>query len=1427
MLKYISFIVIQQVIAFDKHDQSKTSIFCSKSSTNERLELLFNPNECTSFGSQENRDYYINETSRLEILGNGFSNIYSPIRRDALMIQECCKEKFKNCADQMKQLDSTLFDPIATEPIQIDFAKAFYFKDQYISLLIKTTNLPTGFEGTVTVIVDVDRSSCGSSYYSRTDFSVSSPTDRPDYYFSFSDSKMPTNCEAIVYLQIPCLKENTIQCQNLGDESTAFSIIRDSSISSPIAPPSGYKLLGHVINTDRNIEYYINNENDIQLKLLPRDAHTLKIYSSSNGEISCLARGFPPPSIKLTNSATRSSGKCEGCGWDCTKCSWQLPLEPSFCDSRTADLYCRARTTTSSKYSKSLPLQQPEYGSIEPLVPQSTVSIFGAVGGGFAEIEFRIPLMDWSIKRSCYDSKNPKQDKKLQRLLSSLLEKVSWFHGSKPFGCGRKYQNIKLADSCAESDSCDVIVGLYIFNPTLEDAGYYKMSIAELGLESSLHKLEVDNGETEFIKSVNSTDTDTFARIPSSESTFYLETKFKIHSCIAFDGRNVRCLWWPMFRQIRRTLRTFSIQYFRTDVCSKIANLESRKNDFERVTTFIPTNYNSVNDAPGQMEYVATGLVPGAKYEIMICGWDCASESECWKRNEDEALRITGFGQRFCKSVEIEMPLEPPIHFASDTSTLKYSPMIGQSAEPMSARYHLSSVVSDALYPSIDGFEAIIAVNNSRFIADKSTESIKFIAHSVGNHAEISSLPPSSNFIVNYRFYNAYGFGPIKYEYNDKTVTRSHPRPKSLMSTGSPAYVNENFDQLEDADFYLSDLLCDESSVTFQVVKFMSPDTISNNINLEILNAKVYKTGSGTGSPLEIQKNGNRLMIYHNFYSTNQNKDSKIEIYLSRYLIGTIIGSVNTKNDEKSLPPPAIISAHRSFKGLLVQVIPRLFLLDQSTGQSDAFKMSTMVRVDRYPLVYTLEKLRIESSVEKVQSTVFYFDFEADCESRPQYCDKEVRLVFYTAVWNSADWTNDQVSETSPTLFFTNQNIMSFGSKIIQNNMVAPEFQLSTLTTTKYQRRLAIANVIEPKHATGYAYAIEFQFVDQFKYQKQCSEMTQFETIHNGPTLEFMLPRQHYEATVDTGNDSEGYNIDFVKMISFCETTQEYDQVCDIENRIRIGGGMDGLNITATDLIKIRDANHHPMLDNGLFEPPLDTCSMCVRARLVYRQAVGTGQTDNDDSCISTSSGCKGVWSKGQHYEHRLQRNCDRSPQDRVPPELFNLIQDIKRNNTAQNLEQIESVTSEFPSTEKVTSGPGFWPDGSSRIVTCILVIIIFCILLLAIFCCYNKQCFDKWTNSRSDYLRQDFVGLEKACSRSETNLSQKSFEYSEVTMNCHQPMSLLLENGQRLPPTHQINAYTMSRDGDGALLMSQEDNRNDETDSGCSSMPGENSLLR
>ena len=56
------------------------------------------------------------------------------------------KEKFQNCADQMKKMNSTLFDPFVTEPIEIDFAKAFYFKDEYISLLIKTTHLPTGFE---------------------------------------------------------------------------------------------------------------------------------------------------------------------------------------------------------------------------------------------------------------------------------------------------------------------------------------------------------------------------------------------------------------------------------------------------------------------------------------------------------------------------------------------------------------------------------------------------------------------------------------------------------------------------------------------------------------------------------------------------------------------------------------------------------------------------------------------------------------------------------------------------------------------------------------------------------------------------------------------------------------------------------------------------------------------------------------------------------------------------------------------------------------------------------------------------------------------------------------------------------------------------------------------------------------------------------
>jgi len=46
----------------------------------------------------------------------------------------------------MDQLNSTLFDPIVTEAVEIDFAKAFYFKDEFISLLIKTTHLPTGFE---------------------------------------------------------------------------------------------------------------------------------------------------------------------------------------------------------------------------------------------------------------------------------------------------------------------------------------------------------------------------------------------------------------------------------------------------------------------------------------------------------------------------------------------------------------------------------------------------------------------------------------------------------------------------------------------------------------------------------------------------------------------------------------------------------------------------------------------------------------------------------------------------------------------------------------------------------------------------------------------------------------------------------------------------------------------------------------------------------------------------------------------------------------------------------------------------------------------------------------------------------------------------------------------------------------------------------
>ena len=44
-------------------------------------------------------------------------------------------------------------------------------------------------------------------------------------------------------------------------------------------------------------------------------------------------------------------------------------------------------------------------------------------------------------------------------------------------------------------------------------------------------------------------------------------------------------------------------------------------------------------------------------------------------------------------------------------------------------------------------------------------------------------------------------------------------------------------------------------------------------------------------------------------------------------------------------------------------------------------------------------------------------------------------------------------------------------------------------------------------------------------------------------------------------------------------------------------------------------------------------------------------------------------------------------------------------------------------------------------------------------------------TNVRPPIKYFPDFGLEKACSRSETNLSQNSdFEYSEVTVNCHQP---------------------------------------------------------
>ena len=96
------------------------------------------------------RNIYISGRNFAEISQFRWIDIFEASRYSTIfeffVIFEHFKEKFQNCADQMKKMNSTLFDPFVTEPIEIDFAKAFYFKDEYISLLIKTTHLPTGFE---------------------------------------------------------------------------------------------------------------------------------------------------------------------------------------------------------------------------------------------------------------------------------------------------------------------------------------------------------------------------------------------------------------------------------------------------------------------------------------------------------------------------------------------------------------------------------------------------------------------------------------------------------------------------------------------------------------------------------------------------------------------------------------------------------------------------------------------------------------------------------------------------------------------------------------------------------------------------------------------------------------------------------------------------------------------------------------------------------------------------------------------------------------------------------------------------------------------------------------------------------------------------------------------------------------------------------
>jgi len=881
---------------------------------------------------------------------------------------------------------------------------------------------------------------------------------------------------------------------------------------------------------------------------------------------------------------------------------------------------------------------------------------------------------------------------------------------------------------------CEATVQMIILFPQKQDEGtyaaemVYKLPNQNFRGVSRTVEVFISTERTEFVKSINTTQ--------DGKSEY---NKFSFDWCMAINGESAKCQWYPMWKQQKHST-IYSIHFFNNEICE--STLTPNK-------TIITDYMNDNAKPPKPLSIVTHDLIPGVKYNIMVCTWKSGTQiSDAESRDIIVAGRrevvVTGFGERYCRFYEtmnedgvkinyLKMPLESPKYYPPQPYVRH-----GQSFVEF---YYKSARFNTFMESGVEGFEVIYRLMStnpsleSRFVECNNCPILRFISSSVGNGVKISNLAPGTRIRPFFRWVNRMGPGPyddsmrksVGAKYSDVDIDSD---PSIESNTIHLMNIKQNVESGE-LSYLHFDIIAKVATMNkFAFITHKDGDMFTMHSNDK---CTAVTDGVRFNCKVPIADNTQRIVVS----SENQ------------FPITTILFNFNDVAD--SVQEPQLTYVNRTETDVTIRFIPKVLLFDNNQIEVPTYtlyiKYSDHVHSDDSKRNF-VQNFTLPSEDESWSSPELEFTY------RFRQCEilRRKRVLFKTLsaspnsraclpfadvrIWIVQSYHQDGLRvETLPSIsvLIENTEPSYLSSDEVQeyvDNFRVPEVLLSAVP---YEPTRATADFVFPRKAMSNEYEVQVQLVQKTRFH-DCSDPEAFrfkenfgdvlvnldENHNRFPSLtnKWSIPRQRFDPY--SYSKSNPYSMKLSDIKGFSQL--------DNPPRNRLLGGLDGyathcgsslaqcmVNIDSSakpDDFFYKSNGYVSLPDNPNDGQTHKKCYYCYRARLVFK-----GPTDDSTgNCLGKKDGCYGRWSKGKEFKNPEDKGCEWDAQ--VP-----------------GFEPARTTLA--PPTDAPQQGLEPSPEpGSNQVgilIGAVVVVVIFCLILGYL----GRIFYRHMKHGRSDYYRQ------------------------------------------------------------------------------------------